>query len=129
MDLLIRLFPLQMSRPTCVLCFYLIGGLVAISFIVPDLMAQNYPDSQVWEKLKITIYLVSSSNEKITKIYIYNRDHSTSRSNSRGSSLCVMNQRLKVTCQEDLAIAQCFPDKYANHFIKGLLLELSLEML
>ena len=67
MDLLIRLFPLQMSRPTCVLCFYLIGGLVAISFIVPDLMAQNYPDSQVWEKLKITIYLVSSSNEKNNK--------------------------------------------------------------
>ena len=77
-----------MSRPTCVLCFYLIGGLVAISFIVPDLMAQNYPDSQVWEKLKITIYLVSfTSNKKITKIY--SRDHSTSRSSSRGSSLYV----------------------------------------
>jgi hypothetical protein len=56
-----------MSRPTCVLCFYLIGGLVAISFIVPDLMAKNYPDSQVWEKLKITIYLVSSSNENNNK--------------------------------------------------------------
>ena len=47
-----------MNRATCVLIFYLIGGTVAISFLIPDMLAQKNLDSGVLENAKVAIYLV-----------------------------------------------------------------------
>ena len=55
-DLLFSYF--QMNRATCVLVFYLIGGTVAISFLIPDILAQKKLDSGILENAKVAIYLV-----------------------------------------------------------------------
>ena len=47
-----------MNRATCVLVFYLIGGMVAISFLVPDMLAQTNLNSGILESTKVAIYLV-----------------------------------------------------------------------
>ena len=57
-DLLFSYF--QMNRATCVLVFYLIGGTVAISFLIPDMLAQKNLDTGLLENAKVAIYLVDS---------------------------------------------------------------------